>query len=164
MVFKPVSSIKTRRRASQADCCSRHRFRAVLTSGRSCSAARVVFFIAQPQLLQAMPQGGQADRDLQLFPAAALQLVQRQVRLRPDPTPQGPVVLFQTGTTIAADLLGPTGAGPAVLVPKAFHAFAADPETPADFAGAFSTRAGGDDALTQILAQRPHNSPSMKEE
>ncbi len=31
------------------------KLRAALTSGRSCSAARVVFFIAQTQLFQAVP-------------------------------------------------------------------------------------------------------------
>jgi len=151
-VFKPVSSRKTNRRTSQPGCWHRHRFRAALTSGRSCSAARVVFFIAQAQFLQPVPQGGQTDNHLKLLPATLLQLTQRQIRLHPKPTAQSPVVLLQTRTPIAPNLFGLALPGQTVLVPKPLDTLSADPETPANLAGACSALSRGDDALTQILA------------
>src|ERR1700722_13598179 len=151
LVFNPVSSINTSRRTSQLGCCRRQRLRAALTSGRSCSAARVVFFIAQSQSLQTMPQGRQADGHLQLLPALFLQLAQGQTRLPDNPTAQGPVMLFQAGAPIAADWFGLALAGVRVLFPKPFHALATDPKTLAHDAGAFSACARGDDPLAQIL-------------
>src|SRR5258708_33005794 len=125
LVFKPVSSINTNWRTSQPGCCRRQSFRAALTSGRSCSAARVVFFIAQTQLLQPVPQGGDADGDLQLLPAPPLQFAQRQIRLRRQPAAQGSIMLFQPGAPVTANLFGLAGSGEAGLLPKKFAAFSA---------------------------------------
>jgi hypothetical protein len=47
-----VSSMKTSLRGSRVGCFSRHAARAAATSGRFCSAAQSVFFIAEPQTLQ----------------------------------------------------------------------------------------------------------------
>jgi hypothetical protein len=112
----------------------------------------VVFFIAQAQFLQPVPQGRQTDDDVDLLPATLLQLTQRQVRLLPNPTAQGPVVLLQARTAIAPDLFGLALPGQTVLLPKAFDALSTDPETPANLAGACSALSRGDDPLTQILA------------
>ena len=99
-----------------------------------------------------MPQRGDADGDVELFPTPLLQLPQRQIGLCDNPTAQGSVVLFQTGTTVTADLFGLAHPGQAVLLPKALHAFAADPKTLAHFAGSLSASARGDDPKSQILA------------
>ncbi len=162
LVFKPVSSINTSRRTSQSGCRWRQSFRAALTSGRSCSAARVVFFITQPQLFQAVPQSGDADGHVQPLETPSLEFAQGQIRLPRDPTAQGAVMLFQTGATITTDLLGSACAGQPVLLPKPFDAFAADAKPLANLAGALATLPRGDDPLTQILAQRPHTFPSME--
>jgi hypothetical protein len=98
-----------------------------------------------------MPQGRQADGHLQLLPALFLQLAQGQTRLPDNPTAQGPVMLFQAGAPIAADLFGLALAGPAVLFPKSFHALATDTKTMADDTGAFSAFPRSDDPLAQIL-------------
>ena len=111
-----------------------------------------------------MPQRSHANGDVELLPAPLLQLSQRQIGLRGNPTAEGPVVLFQAGTAVTADLFGPAGAGQTVLFPKALHAFAADPETPAHLAGPLSALTRGDDPLTQILAQRPHNPLFMEQD
>src|SRR5208283_1411502 len=75
----------------------------------------------------------------------------------------GSVMLFQAGAPVTADLFGPAFAGQTVLLPKALHAFAADAKTPANFAGALPALPRGDDPLSQILTQRPHNSLFIKE-
>jgi hypothetical protein len=110
------------------------------------------FFIAQPQLLQAVPQGGDAEGDVELLPTPLLQLHQRQVRLLGNPTAQGPVMLLQTGAPVAADLFGLASAGQAVLLPKTLDASAADPEAPAYLAGSLSAFTCGDDSKAQVLA------------
>jgi hypothetical protein len=52
-----VSSMKTSFRGSRVGCFSRHAARAAATSGRFCSAAQSVFFIADPQALQKPADG-----------------------------------------------------------------------------------------------------------
>jgi hypothetical protein len=162
VVFKPVSSINTNRRTSQPGCCLRHRRRAALTSGRSCSAARVVFFIAQPQLLQPVPQGGDANGNVQMFPTPFLEFAQGQIRLRANPPAQSSVMLFQAGAPVTADLFGLALASQTVLLPKTLHTFATDAKTFAHVAGAFPALPRGDDSLSQILTQWPHDFPFMK--
>src|ERR1700691_2959586 len=118
LVFKPVSSINTNWRTSQPGCCRRQSFRAALTSGRSCSAARVVFFIAQTQLFQAVPQGGDADGNLQLLETPLLEFAQGQIRLLCNPLAQGAVMLFQAGAAITTNLFGPACTRKPLLLPK----------------------------------------------
>src|SRR5208283_843193 len=164
LVFKPVSSINTSWRTSQLGCCLRQRLRAVLTSGRSCSAARVVFFIAQTELFQTVPQGGDANGNFQALQTPFLEFTEGQIRLRCYPPAQGSVMLFQAGASITADLFGLAFAGQTVLFPKTLHAFAADAKTSANFAGAFPAFPRGDDPMSQILTQRTHNSLFIKRE
>lgn len=90
-------------------------------------------------MLETMPQGGQADGNLQLLKTALLEFAQRQIGLADNPSAQSPVMLFQAGAPITADFLGLALARTAVLVPKTFHALAADAETLADLTGAFPT-------------------------
>ena len=72
--------------SSQLGCCVRQSLRAVLMSGRSCSAARVVFFIAQTELFQTVPQSGDANGNFQVLQTPFLEFAQGQNRLRPNPT------------------------------------------------------------------------------
>ena len=99
------------------------------------------FFIAQTELFQTVPQSGDADGNFQVLPTPFLEFVQGQIRLRPNPTAQGSVMLFQAGAPVTADLFGPALAGQTVLLPKTLHAFAADAKAPANFAGACPPRA-----------------------
>jgi hypothetical protein len=133
-------------------------------SGRSCSAARVVFFIAQTQLFQPVPQSGEANGNVQVLPTPFLEFAQGQVRLCSNPSAQGSVMLFKAGAPVTADLFGLALASQTVLLPKTLHAFAADAKTPANFARAFPALPRGDDPLSQILTQRPHDFPFMKGE
>ena len=154
--------MNTNWRTSQWGCCCRQSLRAALTSGRSCSAARVVFFIAQTELCQTVPQSGDANGNLQLLQTTALEFAEGQIRLRRNPSAQGSVMLFQAGAPAAADLFGPAPAGQTVLLPKTLNAFTADAKTPANLTSACSAFPRRDDPLPQILTQRPHNSPFIK--
>jgi hypothetical protein len=71
-------------------------------------------------------------------------------------------MLFQARAPVTANLFGPALAGQTVLVPKTLHTFATDAKTPAHFAGAFPAFPRGDDPLSQILTQWPHDFPFMK--
>jgi hypothetical protein len=133
-------------------------------SGRSCSAARVVFFLSQTQLFQPVPQSGDANGNFQVLQTPFLEFAQGQIRLCCNPSAQGSVMLFQAGTPVSANLFGPALAGQTVLVPKTLHAFAADAKTPANVAGAFPALPRGDDSLSQILTQRTHNPLFIKRE
>src|SRR5882757_2655553 len=94
LVLRPVSSRKTSLRTPQLFCALRHLRRDICSSGRPCSAALRVFFIAQLQALQAMPQGRRAELDAEILGEAFLELRQSQIRLLFDPTTQLGVVLF----------------------------------------------------------------------
>jgi len=144
--------MKTSRWLSQLGWDRRHRIRAALTSGRSCSAACVVFFIAQTQPVEPVPQRGDPNRDAQSFPAALLEFCQGQISLLGDPPTQGLLMRSKPGAAVTANLLGPAMAGELVLLPEALHALPADSEALANLAGAFAARSRRDDALTQILA------------
>ena len=157
MVFKPVSSMKTRRWLSQRGWSRRQRIRAALTSGRSCSAACVVFFITQAHPIKSMPQGGDPDLDPQLLPAALLQFRQGQIGLPGDPPAQGPLMRAQPRPAIAPDLFGPAVPHQTMLLPKPLHTFPTDPEALTNLPGASTAFARGNDARTQIFAQRPHD-------
>jgi hypothetical protein len=93
-----------------------------------------------------------------------LTFVQRQIRLRRNPTAQGSVMLFKTGASVTPNLLGVTRASEPVLLPKPLHTFTADTKTPANFAGARTAFARRDDPLPQILTQRPHKSFFIEKE
>ena len=80
-VLAPVSSMKTRRSALSQVCHWLQRLRLYATSGRSCSAARWVFFIAVPQRAQRGVDRLLRDIDA-LASEPSLKLGQRDVRLR----------------------------------------------------------------------------------
>jgi hypothetical protein len=111
-----------------------------------------------------MPQGGDADGNLQLLETPFLKFAQGQIRLFCNPIVQGPVMLFQAGAAITTDLFRPTRAGELRLFPKPLHAFATDVKALANFSRAFSAFPRGDDPLTQILTQRSHNFLSIRKE
>ena len=67
LVLSAVSSMKTSRAGSHSGWWLRHQARAAATSGLSCSAARVVFFIAKPQIVELVPQGRVGDADAKLL-------------------------------------------------------------------------------------------------
>jgi hypothetical protein len=113
-------------------------------------------------LFQPVPQSGDANGNVQVFPTPFLEFAQGQIRLRANPPPQGSVMLFQAGTPVTADLFGLALAGQTVLLPKTLHTFATDAKTLAHFAGAFPALPRGDNPLSQILTQRPHDFPFMK--
>jgi hypothetical protein len=113
-------------------------------------------------LFQPVPQSGQANGNVQMLQTPFLEFAQGQVRLCSNPSAQGSVMLFQAGAPVTADLFGLALASQTVLLPKTLHAFAADAKTPANFAGAFAALPRGDDPLSQILTQWPHDFPFMK--
>src|ERR1019366_9826852 len=75
-----VSSMKTSRFGSSLGCCVCKALRAAATSGRSCSAARRLFFKGQLQMMQKPGDRRLAHRDL-LLCQSELELRQRDIRL-----------------------------------------------------------------------------------
>src|SRR5437016_5093569 len=152
LVFKPVSSIKTKRLTSQSGCWLRQSTRACLTSGRSCSAARVVFFKAQTQTTQTMPQSRNPNGDLELFGAPLLQLGQRQIWGGFNPAMERSVISGQPGAAITTNLFRQTLPRAAMLVPKPFHALTTDTKPFADLPGSFPAFPRGNNPPPEILA------------
>jgi hypothetical protein len=113
-------------------------------------------------LFQAVPQGGDADGNLQLLETPLLEFAQGQIRLLCNPLAQGAVMLFQAGAAITTNLFGPACTREPLLLPKTLHTFAADTKTLANLPRAVPALPRGDDPLTQILTQRPHNSLFME--
>ena len=125
-------------------------------SGRFCSAARSVFFIAQAEMLDPVPQGGEAQADFEFAREALLEFGQRQIGLLLDPVAQRLIVFFQARTPIAAAALGLEAAGGrlefAVTLDAAFGEF----EEPRGLRRTVPPRSGRDDALAQIGAVGSH--------
>src|SRR5262245_20500016 len=94
LVLAAVSSINTRRAGSNMPCSRIQRRRARATSGRSCSAARRLFFESNLVARKEAPPRGAAARNL-VFAHRRNHLVQRQVRLLLDKTQQKIRVLLQ---------------------------------------------------------------------
>ena len=67
---------------------------------------RVVFFIAQTELFQPVPQSGDANGNFQLLQTTFLEFAQSQIRLCCNPPAQGSVMLFQARTPVSANLFG----------------------------------------------------------
>ena len=95
-----------------------------------------------------MPQSRDANGNVQLLQTPFLKRVQGQIGLRPNPSAQGSVMLFQTGAPVTANLFGPALAGQTVLLPKTLHTFAADAKTSANVASACPALPRGDDPLS----------------
>src|SRR5688572_18806900 len=153
---------KTSRARSHCGWSVRQRLRAALMSGRACSAACVVFFIAQTQAIEPMPQRRETDLNIELVLAALLQFHQGQIRLLGDPALQPFLMFLQTRFAVAANLLRSAMPARAVLVPESLHAFATDAEALTDLASASALRPRLDDTFTQILTQRPHKFVLMR--
>src|SRR5258708_30990281 len=93
LVEVPVSSIKTSRAGSSAGCSSFQAARAAATSGRSCSLACTIFFEADALGGEEAPHRAVPDMQAAAGKLGA-DLLQRQVRNRPDPLQQpGPLAL-----------------------------------------------------------------------
>src|SRR6185436_3810334 len=95
LVLTAVSSRKTSRVALSQRCCHLQRRRARATSGRSCSAARRLFFFESDCMaIEESPQGGATARN-SLPSHRGEGLVQRQIRLLFDQGKQPSRVLLQ---------------------------------------------------------------------
>ena len=69
------------------------------------------FFIAQAEVLETVPQGGEAEMHFEFARDALLEFGQCQIGLLMDPAAQRLAVLFQAGTPAAAALPGLDAAG-----------------------------------------------------
>lgn len=94
-----------------------------------------------------MPQGVDPDVDAEALVAALLELGQRQIGLSDKPVTQSPIMFFQTGAAVSANLFGLALTGQAMLLPKPFHTFSTHPKASADFASAFTSFPSCNDAL-----------------
>ena len=130
---------------SQFSCQLRHLFLAVQMSGRSCSAARRVFFIAQAQPFEAVPEGCDPKADSQVRRDAFLKLAQGEIGLLFDPASKRGVVLFQTRAPVAASLARSQTPGVAVQLPVTFHAALGNREESRNFLRALTSLSGRHD-------------------
>ena len=117
-------------------------------SGRLCSAARSVFFIAQAEVLKPVPQRGDAQLHFEFACDARLEFGQGQIGLLTDPAAQSLVVLFQARTPVATALLGLEAAGVRLEFAVTLDAALGELEEPGDLCRAVSVLPGRDDALT----------------
>src|SRR5580658_2603807 len=153
--------MKTRRRGSHPGCSLRQSLRAAATSGRSCSAARVVFFRAQAETMQLVPEGVDADRYPKVHQTTLLQLRQADVRLAAYPAADRSAVLLQPRAPVAADLLGPKITAELKLLVQARHGTPTHTKALAHLDRTGSCLPGLDDPTPQILTQWCHGYASM---
>src|SRR5450759_1903872 len=97
-----VSSMKTSRFRSSLGCCFCKALRPAVTSGRSCSAARRLFFKAQIQMMQESEDRRLTDRHL-LLRQKALDLCQRDIRLLRHQLPDQFLVRGQSISLVPAE-------------------------------------------------------------
>src|SRR5580704_5015914 len=83
LVEVPVSSMKTRRSGSSSVWFCAHSVRAAATSGRSCSAARTVFFEADAMAVEEPPDRPKPCLVPAIIEQTALDFLQRQIGLAP---------------------------------------------------------------------------------
>src|ERR1039458_5023774 len=114
-----VSSMKTSRFRSSLGCCFCNALRAAATSGRSCSAARRLFFKAQIQMMQESEDRRQTDRHL-LLRQNGLELCQRDIRLLRHQLPDQFLVRSQSISLVAAEF-GRTDAARFAVQPTETH-------------------------------------------
>ena len=81
-------------------------------------------------MLEAVPQGGESQADLEFAREALLEFGQRQIGLLLDPAAQRRVVFFQAGTPVAAALLGLEAAGGRLEFAVTLHAALGELEEP----------------------------------
>src|SRR5215471_15321034 len=101
LVLVPVSSMKTRRSGSSLALSSTHAARAAATSGRSCSAARTLFFEADAVAVEEAPNRSKPRLLLTLIEQAAPDLFQRQIGFTPHQLKQPYLVLLQWRPALA---------------------------------------------------------------
>src|SRR6266404_9707978 len=117
LVEVPVSSMKTSRSGSSLACLSDHAVRAAATSGRSCSAARTLFFEADAVAVEEPPDRPQPRLLLTLIEQTALDLFQRQIGFMPNQLKQPVLVFLQRRSALALDRSGLKTPG----LPPALH-------------------------------------------
>src|SRR6266513_896823 len=165
LVLVAVSSINTNRAGLSIPCSLIQRRRPRATSGRSCSAARRLFFDSYIMSLEKSPDGGAAARDSALVHRGD-HLVQGQIRLLGYQSQQPIRVLLQRRRTPSARLCpGASSLAPALKPPH--RRTGAEPEV----FGSLTPRRPGfngfDNTLSQIVRIRlrhrfgPPNTESM---
>src|SRR5450830_1268447 len=114
-----VSSMKTSRFRSSLGCCFCKALRAAATSGRSCSAARRLFFKAQIQMMQ--ESGDRRLTDCHpLLRQNGLELCQRDIRLLHHQLPDQFLVRGQSISLVSAEF-GRTNAARFAVQPTEAH-------------------------------------------
>src|SRR6266404_6406775 len=111
LVEVPVSSMKTSRSGSSLACLSDHAVRAPATSGRSCSAARTLFFEADAVAVEEPPDRTEPRLLLTLIEQTALDLLQCQVGLLPNQFEQPLLMPLQRRPALTLIGLGLKAAG-----------------------------------------------------
>src|SRR6516225_4178697 len=101
LVAVPVSSIKTRCSGSSLACSPAQALRAAATSGRSCSAARMLFFEADAVAVKEPPDRPNPRFLLALLQQTALDLFQRQIRFLSHQCEQPFLMLIQRRPALA---------------------------------------------------------------
>src|SRR5260221_7557881 len=93
--------MKTRRWGSSLGCLPAHALRAAATSGRSCSAARMLFFEADAVAVEEPPDRSDPRLLLTLIEQTALDFFQCQVGLLPNQSKQPFLMLLQRRPALA---------------------------------------------------------------
>ena len=158
MVFSPVSSRKTRWRKSQCRRFCIHAWRAASMSGRSCSAARSVFFIAQIEPFKPVPQGRCSHGNAQLLTQSLADLLQGHAPVRFDPLLQTLIMPGQSGNPIASALLWCDRSCLGLPLTIPLHTPLGDPKNHGEFGCALPSLSPGDYPFPQILAVGLHPS------
>src|ERR1700758_2879597 len=111
LVEVPFSSMNTRRSGSNLGWSSLQATRAAATSGRSCSAARTLFFKADAVAGKKTPNRPEPRLLLAFLEEPALDFQQRQVRLLPYQRKQPFLVFLQRRSALPLDGFGFVAAG-----------------------------------------------------
>ena len=125
-------------------------------SGRFCSAARSVFFIAQAEVFEPVPQGGDAQMHFEFARDALLEFGQSQIGALMDPAAQSRVMLFEAGAAVAAAWPGLDAAGGRAQFAVTLDAALGDFEEAGDLRCAVSALSRRNDAFAQINAVGSH--------
>src|ERR1700737_4100310 len=110
LVFAHVSSMNTRRLGSSCFWSSCQRVRSAAMSGRSCSAARTIFFKGDLLLGEESPNRARADPDISGGKLAPY-VMKRQIGRRRDAGEQPVSLVFETRIALPAHRLGPDAPG-----------------------------------------------------
>src|SRR6266567_1521420 len=160
-----VSSMNTSLLGSSLFCRRCNALRAAATSGRSCSAARKLFFKGQLQMMQKPGDRRLSDRDLFLR-QSIFEFGQRDVRLLSYQLPHQILVRRQREILVAAELGRADAACVAVNLEEAHHRADAHPALLGGLGYGIATINRRDHAPTQVLRIRLRHScwppPSRK--